>query len=314
MEDLEEKLCRARALSRERFGDRITFFLPGMFRMEGVRGNYPALSITGTRCELDCDHCGGSLLRSMIRADTPEMLTRKCERLAAAGTFGVLISGGCDPAGRLPWKDFLPAVERIKRDTGLYVSVHCGIVDDDTARALKAAGVDQALIDVIGDDETYRSIYHVDFGVSRIGRSLAALERAALPVVPHVVCGLYYGRIRAEKGAVEMIAEHDATQVVIVSYMKIPGTRTELFHHPDEERVADIIAEARLRMPHVPISLGCARQRGNTRLETLAVDAGVNRMALPSEEAVARAEEYGLTIRYQRTCCSVAEDVSSPVW
>jgi len=78
--------------------------------------------------------------------------------------------------------------------------------------------------------------------------------------------------------------------------------------------VADIIAEARFKMTGTKISLGCARQRGNSRLEVLAVDAGVNRMALPSEEAIARAMDYGLDIKYQRTCCSVSQDLSGSSW
>jgi uncharacterized radical SAM superfamily protein len=60
--------------------------------------------------------------------------------------------------------------------------------------------------------------------------------------------------------------------------------------------------------------LGCARERGNTRLETLAIDAGVTRMALPSEEAVAYARRRGLHIVYQRTCCSLAPNRLSASW
>ena len=74
---------------------------------------------------------------------------------------------------------------------------------------------------------------------------------------------------------------------------------------PAAEQVADIIAEARIQLPQTPISLGCARQRGNSRLEELAIDAGVNRLALPSEDALARAEAHGLVIQFQPTCCSV---------
>ncbi|MCP4756298.1 MAG: hypothetical protein GY866_36000 [Proteobacteria bacterium] len=40
-------------------------------------------------------------------------------------------------------------------------------------------------------------------------------------------------------------------------------------------------------------------------MEKLAIDAGLNRMALPSDEAVAHAENYGLEVVYQNTCCSV---------
>jgi len=33
-------------------------------------------------------------------------------------------------------------------------------------------------------------------------------------------------------------------------------------------------------------------------------------MALPSDEAIKLAMDYGLKIRYQRTCCSVSHDFS----
>jgi lipoyl synthase len=80
------------------------------------------------------------------------------------------------------------------------------------------------------------------------------------------------------------------------------------------EQVADIIAEARMQMPEIPISLGCARQRGNTLLEELAIDAGINRMALPSEEALARAKGYGLEMQFQPTCCSVTDSYTTAGW
>jgi uncharacterized radical SAM superfamily protein len=214
----------------------------------------------------------------------------------------------------LPWGDFIPAIAKIKRETGLYISIHSGLMDDETALSLRQAGVDQALIDVIGDDETYRKIYHVPFGVSRIEASLKAAEEANLPVVPHVVCGLYYGGIRGERQAIEMISRFRIKQVVVVSLMRIPGTPLWKVEEPKSEEIAEMIAEARFKVPEAEISLGCARQRGNNHLELLAIDAGVNRMALPSEEAVRRAQDYGLEIRYQRTCCSVSEDFSADQW
>ena len=61
-------LARARALSWERFGKRVVFYLPGMFVMDGVRGRYPAISITGPACGLGCDHCSGEILKSMPAA------------------------------------------------------------------------------------------------------------------------------------------------------------------------------------------------------------------------------------------------------
>ena len=314
MQDLEHRRARAREHAWREFGKQIIFYLPGGFTYEGLKGNYPAISITGDQCALQCDHCQGKILDRMIPADKPIPLIEKCRRLAANGMQGVLISGGCDEKGRLPWDEVISAIGEIKRQTDLYVSIHCGLVDLKTAQRLKEAGVDEALIDVIGDDQTYQEIYHLESGVTRIQQSLESLEKAGLPVVPHIVCGLYFGKMRGEKKAVEIISHFKVQQVVIVSLMGIPETPLWDAPPPRAEEVADIIAETRFKVPGVLISLGCARQRGNGSLETLAIDAGVNRMALPSEEAIRHAREYGLEIRYQRTCCSVSRDFTSEDW
>ena len=305
VETTHQRLAAARELSWRYLGRRITFYLPGMFRLDGHTGRYPAVSITGDKCALQCDHCQGKILAGMPPAADPATLVETCRRMADQGHIGVLISGGCDPDGTVPWKAFLPAIETIKSTTDLVISVHCGLVDPETAIDLKQAGVDQALVDVIGDDETYQAIYHVPFGVERIDAALEALSLAQLPIVPHIVCGIAYGRIRGEYAAVEMIARYAITQLVVVALMRIPGTPTARSEPPKAEHVAGIIAAARFKMPEVPISLGCARQRGNSRLEELAIDAGVNKLALPSEQAVARAKYYGLEIKHQPTCCSV---------
>lgn len=311
---LMDKLRRARNLSWNRHGRRITFYLPGMFNYYGRTGKYPALSITGGACELLCDHCRATTLQPMIPAMTSGSLIEKALSLAKKGAHGILISGGCDREGRLPWSHFIPAIREIKDKTDLLVSVHCGLLDPGTARALKEAGIDQALIDVIGDDETYGRIYHVDFGISRILHTLGYLEKAGIPVIPHVVCGLYYGRMKSERQALRSISRFAVDMVVIVSLMTIPGTPFWGMETPGPEEVADTIAEARLMMPDTTISLGCARRRGDSRMEILAIDAGVNRMALPSEEALAHAADYGLDLRFQRTCCSVSRDLSQKEW
>jgi uncharacterized radical SAM superfamily protein len=244
---------------------------------------------------------------------TPERLLEECLRMRGKGVEGVLLSGGSDSLGRLPWASFIPAIAEIKRQTPLFISIHSGLVDEETARRLKEAGVDQALIDVVGDDETYRTVCHVPFGVSRIAATLEAFQKAGLPVIPHIVCGLHYGEIKGERQAIAMIARFDVEQVVIVSLMQ--GRHSPKYTRKVRaEEVADVIAESRFRMPRVIVSLGCARERGNVRMELLALEAGVNRMALPSEEVIQQARQYGLEVRYQRTCCSVSLDLSEPEW
>jgi len=310
---INDKWSRARDISWRELGKKIVFYVPGMFKLNGISGSYPCLTITGRECALQCDHCRGSLLTDMIPAMTPEMLLAECVRMSEKGVKGVLLSGGSDSRGRLPWASFIPAIAEIKSRTSLFISIHSGLVDDETALRLKDAGVDQALIDVVGDDETYRTVCHVPFGVSRIAGTLEAFHKARLPVIPHIVCGLYYGEMKGEMDAVEMISRFDVEQVVVVSLMQ--GRHAPKYARKVKaEEVAEVIAAIRFRMPGAIVSLGCARERGNIRMELLALDAGVNRMALPSEETIQRAREYGLEVRFQRTCCSVSLDMSEPQW
>ncbi len=314
MAPLEAKLKRARDMSWERFGKRITFYLPGMFSYEGRSGKYPAISITGDQCALQCDHCRAKIIKCMPHVNNPQELIHKGLGFWKGGSRGLLLTGGCDERGCLPWDRFLQAIEELKKRTGLYISIHCGLVDYPTSCRLKEAGVDQALIDVIGDDDTYREVYHIEAGVSRVTSSLEALHKAALPTIPHIVCGLYNGKMRSEKRAVEIIAGLHVEQLVIVSLMRIAGTPMQQGPLPGAEEIAELIAEARFKMPAAKMNLGCARQRGNVQTELLAIEAGINRMAIPSEEAIQHARRCGLEIRYQSTCCSVSLDLAGDSW
>ncbi len=302
---LEDLLGKARALSWQALGRRVDFFFPGMFRVDGARGRHRALSITGSACDLKCEHCRGLLLASMIPAPTPAELVRRCVEFCAGGVRSVLVSGGCDRHGRLPWERFEDALREIKETTGLFLSVHAGLADARTARALRRAKVDQVLIDVVGDRETLGEILHLEAGPGDVLHSLEALRDQGLSLVPHVVCGLYRGRIRGERAALEMIASVGAEMLVFCSIMGLPGAPSWNWPCPDPEEAALLIAEARFLLPDVPASLGCARRRGDRRLEKLALDAGVNRMALPGEETVEHAHALGLAVRTADACCSL---------
>jgi len=304
MTELGALLKEARERAWQRHGKEVTFYIPGMICYEGEYGRYPALSITGSDCALRCKHCSGKLLGPMIKASTPEELIEQCLRLAKR-SIGVLITGGCLSDGRLPWSGFISTIEKVKVKTDLFISIHTGIIDRRTAKGLVQAGVDQFLIDIIGDNRTLKDIYKVDFGIERIEQSLEALKKAGAEIIPHIVIGLYYGEIHGEYEAIEMVKMSGARHLVFVSFMPLPGT--ELFHckPPEPEEIARIIATARLRMPDAIISLGCARERGNHKIDLFALDAGVNRITIPSYRVIERAMIYGLKTSWQKTCCSV---------
>jgi uncharacterized radical SAM superfamily protein len=293
-------------LTREYHEDAIIFYLPGMIRYGRMRGLYPAISLTGDRCQLMCEHCKGLLLTPMIQVTSPEALVRKCRNLARSGRLGVLLSGGSDREGRIPWEKYYDAIFKIKSETGLFISAHSGFLDLATAVRLKQAGVDQALIDVMGDEATARDVYHLD-GLHTVIASLENLVNAGIEVVPHIVAGLMYGRIGGEYDALRIIHRFAPSSLVIVVLTPLKGTPMWGVTSPSPLDVAQLIAMARLMMPRLPISLGCERPRTGQGqvMEELALRAGATRIAVWSEQTVDLAVSLGLRPRFQPTCCSV---------
>jgi uncharacterized radical SAM superfamily protein len=302
-------LAQAWDLSRKHHGNTLSVHIPGMFIVNGRRGRYRAVSITGEKCHLNCEHCKGLLLRTMSHASSPESLLQRGREASERGDHGILVTGGCDSSGRLPWRQFVPAIKQLKTETNLIVTVHAGQVDAETARALKEAGVDQALVDVIGDDSTAREVYHLQDGISTIARTMESLSMAGLEIVPHILFGLHYGRVKGENQALEMLKNYDLKKYVVVVIMPFSGTPMAGIEPPRPSEVALFLAEARRQLPNLKASLGCARPRGKYRreLDVLAIAAGVNSLALPSDQALKEAEKRKLEIIFSETCCSLGE-------
>ncbi len=84
----------------------------------------------------------------------------------------------------------LRLIGKVKRELGLTVFVHTGIINLETAVALKKAGVDAALIDVIGSAQTIKKTLNLNVTPQDYADSLAALEKAGLNFMPHVIVGL----------------------------------------------------------------------------------------------------------------------------
>jgi hypothetical protein len=242
----------------------------------------------------------------MLPATTPEKLIALCTDLKEKGGVGCLISGGCLPDGSLPLDRFTDAIAEITHRLGLTVLVHTGIVDASTAIELKKAGVDAALIDVIGSDETVREIYHLNTRIDDYDQSLRALHEVGIPTVPHVLVGLHYGRLKGELQALRMISEYSPSAVIVIAFMPVQGTPMENVSPPAPKEIAKVLVTARHMLPNTPVALGCMRPKGKHRIktDTLAIRAGVNAIAFPVEAAIQLAESMGLQITFSSYCCS----------
>jgi uncharacterized radical SAM superfamily protein len=239
---------------------------------------------------------------------TPESLYERCLEIKNQGGEGVLISGGSDSKGHVPLDRFGTAIGRVKHELGLKVVVHTGLVTPETARQLAEAGIDAAMLDVIGDDEVSSKVYHIPDGPRKMRRSLDILEEYKIPTVPHVLVGLNYGRLGGEIEALQMISEGSPSAVVIIALSPVRKTAMENVPPPSPETIGRILSIARLGFPDIPILLGCARPMGQHKIDTdkYAIRSGANGIAMISQEGVDFARAEGLEPIFEDVCCSLA--------
>jgi len=177
--------------------------------------------------------------------------------------------------------------------------------------------VDAALIDIIGSDETTREIYQLNVSVADYDRSLRVLHESGIPLVPHVLVGLHYGKLKGEFEALEMIAKYAPSAVIVIALMPIHGTTMETAEPPNPIDIARVLVASRLMLPKIPLVLGCMRPKGKHKTETdmLAVKAGVNAIAFPAEQAIKLAESMHMEKSFSSLCCSqIFEDLRRNVW
>lgn len=268
--------------------------------------SFPTISVTGTNCALNCKHCGSKVLETMHPALLPVELFNLCARLKGDGAVGCLVSGGCLPNGSVPLDGFIDALGKIKRELGLTVFVHTGIIKPQTAVALKKAGVDAALIDVLGSAQTIRKALNLSVTPQDYSDSLQALEKSGLSFMPHVTVGLNEGKLEGELEALKMITNVNPSALVIIAFMPIHGTAMEKTAPTKPEDIAKVLATARLMFPETPLILGCMRPKGEARAKTdvLALKAGVDAIAFPSEEAIKYAESKDQRFSFSSYCCA----------
>ena len=87
-------------LREERFGKAMEFYAPGLKRWqtEEWRPTNPRrflpVSVTGSVCALQCDHCQAKVLDGMLSVSAGQDLFELAKTLRARGTEGLLVSGG----------------------------------------------------------------------------------------------------------------------------------------------------------------------------------------------------------------------------
>lgn len=252
------------------------------------------LSLTGTACALNCAHCGGHYLEHMIPIER------------AAGVIdsapSLLISGGCDAQGRVPVREqHFQLLDKLR--LGRKLNWHVGLIGRDELKTV-IPYADVVSFDFVGDDKTIGEVYGLEHTVADYVATYRLLQDH-LPVIPHLTIGLRGGQLGHEQKALDLLAEMGCEVLVFLVFIPTPGTRYADRQPPAVAEVVDFLAEARLRLPRIPLYLGCMRPHGSYRraLDPLAVRAGINRIVSPAREAVLLAEQLGLVIERWTECC-----------
>ena len=311
---VNEMQSRFAGLQGERVG-RVNFYTPTFkaFASSEITGcgksAWPAISITGGDCKLQCDHCKAKILEPMIATRTPEELWRVVNEQINGGAQGMLLTGGSNHRNEVEYDDYYSTIRKIK-DTfpEFKIAMHTALVDMDIARRMEDSGIDAAMMDVIGSQDTITQVYHLRRTVDDFEKTLEYLVSTKLKVVPHIVLGLHYGHLLGEWNALEIIQRHKPQAVVLVVVMPFYAPENRPFVTPDSKEVGRFFMDARAALPDVPLLLGCARPPGRVKVEidSYAVMAGLNGLAHPSDGMVELAVRLERDVRVTPACCSIA--------
>ena len=172
---------------------------------------------------------------------------------------------------------------------------------------MKEARVDQILIDVIGDDDTIREVYHLNKRVEDYEETLWMLKEMGHRLAPHIIIGHHFGEIKGEWRALEMVTRVGVETIVLVVFkplLPIEGDRMKI---PRPEETSRISAVARILNPSTPIRMGCIRPAHpwKAEMEKGCIDSGVNTIAYPLQGTIEYAKEIGLKTRFVEMCCSL---------
>ena len=311
---LKELQSEAFRLRKAHFGNELTFSIPGTASYHDntlplQKDHFAAISVTGGHCDLQCAHCKGKLLESMTPAEGPESFLQVADQLRLNGAHGILVSGGADRNGEVPLEKFIPSIRALKENNPQFkVIVHTGLVRREIAKALKESGVDQILIDVIGNNDTIREVYHLNKRVEDYEQTLWMLKEMGHRLAPHIIIGHHFGEIRGEWRALEMVTRIGVETIVLVILKDLLLNEKNHFKVPTPEETAKIPAIARILNPDIPIRLGCIRPAHpwKAAVERGFIDSGVNTISYPLQGTIDYAKEIGLDTKFVEMCCSLA--------
>lgn len=267
---------------------------------------FPAVSVTGRNCALNCRHCSRKYLEGMIPVQMPDDLLALAEALAQRGAKGFLLSGGSDPKGKVDLAPYVSAIEAIKFTTDLKINAHVGLTPPDELRQLVASGIDSFSVDVYGDDETIQEVLGLDARVGDYLEVVDELGKLGAPVVaPHICVGIHGGKLGGELRAIDMLRRLEPKTLILISLIPTRGSEYEGIRVPGNDVIQTVIERARKELPETKLVLGCMRSKLDRTHEYDLIRAGLDGIVLPATKTVDKLRDEGFVIKRRATCCAL---------
>ncbi|WP_457557569.1 radical SAM protein [Candidatus Harpocratesius sp.] len=286
---------------------RIKCYIPG--------SEFPSISLTGDACALDCEHCDKKYLHHMLPATTPDKLEEILKQMKQNGKIGTLLSGGCDVNGKIIYKPFADVIKHFKDSPpgkNFYLNSHVGLVSDSEAQLIHDIGIDCVSFDVNLDPEVISNVFHLDHTIEDYKNSFQALLDNKVRVIPHILIGANFGRIKEEITALQYVAQFSPE--ILVFIVMIPprnaGKMDSRFSLVPPEDIAKLILIAHYFMPSTEISLGCMRPYWSQAFTTekWAVQAGLSRLVKPTLKIRHWLKEQFYQLDFYSACCLIPSE------
>jgi len=268
--------------------------------------DHATLSVTGDGCALDCKHCGRKYLENMLDVSTPDRFRKVISELQKKGIKGILLSGGCDSMGKVPFAHLMDEIKKLTAESDILINVHTGQIDSHDSEELYNKGIRNICLDVVGDRGVIKDIYGLD--VDNPGSSLESLVQAGFrDIIPHITVGLAGGKLGHEMKSLELVKAKLARPEKLVFLSLIP-TEGAVFRNAGVVSTDDMLAIIRNAgelFPTTELILGCMRPHYSGDDIMKMINAGLTGIVNPShkvEEVLWGGGDY--KIKKSTSCCS----------
>ena len=284
---LEAKFKHAYNKKIENFGREIIFSYPN---------ETLAISTTENKCSLKCAHCNGHYLDNMVPIEEYE------DKIKSRNITSFLLSGGCSFEGDVPINKHLNTLKTLK-EKGFKLNAHLGLMETNDIESV-CKYIDIVSFDLVFDKSTIEEVYKINKSKEDYIKAYETIKNNT-KVAPHICIGLKGGEIKGEYEIIDYLAKDPPKIVTFIVLIPTKNTEYENVEPPNLEKVADLLCEARIKLPKTIINLGCMRPRGNYRqeLDQIALNCGVNKIVLPSRSAKNKALEMNLKVKESKECC-----------